>query len=150
MSNSDPGTDLVKQLRGELPVAVGDPEEAARAIVNRILAAPDIESVFKMAGTLGADDVLNVPFWLRGAEFRKSDYEDGSPMYAVIEATIAETGESAVITCGGQNVIAQLIAAVRHGGEVPFPIRLTRTVKPTSNGYYPLWLEAAPAQTVES
>lgn len=139
MSDSSNSTDMVAQVKGELPIRIGDPVEAARAIQERILAAPDVESLFKMAGTLGADDVLERPFWLRGVEFRKSDFEEGTPVYAIITAQFTDDESEGVITCGGMNVCTQLAKAEQFGG-VPFPIMLVRTAKPTSNGYYPLWL----------
>lgn len=143
MSNkADNGTDLVAVLKGELPVRLGDPQEAALAIVERILAAPDIESVFTIAGTMGADDVLNQPFHLNGVEFRKSEFEQGSPVYAIIMATMVDTGEDIVLTCGGQNVTAQLAVAQKYGGP-PWPIKLTRNERPTAAGFHPLWLQKA-------
>lgn len=133
-------TELVAQIRGEIPVRIGDPKEAAMAIVERILSAPDIESIFNMQGTLGADDILNVGFMLKGVEFRKSDYLEGSPVYAIMTAEVDGMPGEQVITCGGSNVCAQLAAADKFGLP-PFPLMLTRPDRPTSNGFYPLWLQ---------
>lgn len=147
MPTNDPeptGTDIVKiDVAGEM-VTLSDPANAQMAIMERILSAPTLEAVFEVAGTQGADDVDRKPFFLKNVEFFKSDYVEGPGAYAIIHCVFEDTGEAGVITCGGSNVVAQLIAASKFGAPPTFPIQLARNLKPTAKGFYPLWLEAAP------
>lgn len=134
-----PGDDLEAVIRGDVAPRITDPEEAALAIVERILKAETVEDVLTMAGALGADDVLNRPFLLHGCKWIKSAYEQGAPVFAVIDATFEDTGERTVITCGGRNVLAQIVQLDKLEA-LPRKVKLVRTERPTSNGFYPLWL----------
>lgn len=154
-----PGTDLdpvtpdpFKQAAGVAKIT--DPKDAANAIVQRILAAETLEDVFRLQGTLSADDIQDRVFDLIGVQFRDSDYEDGVGVYAFISALFHDTGEVAPITCGGSNVCAQLLKAsqiigFQEDGETltqPYPgLKLVKADKPTKRGYYPLWLTLADA-----
>lgn len=142
MTQDNGSTEIIAALRGEAKLAIRDPAEAATAIVDRILGAETIEEVFAVAGTLAADDMLETPFRMSKVEFAESDYEEGSPVYAIITGTTEEDGTEFVLTCGGRNVVAQLASAARFG-EVPFALQLERNKKPTKAGFYPLWLKQA-------
>ncbi len=53
-----------------------------------------------------------------------------------------QEGERLLVSCGGTNVMAQLVALVKAGA-LPLDVKLTRTTKETRQGYRPLWLQAA-------
>lgn len=133
---------VIQALKGEGKLAIRDPQEAIGAIMDRILSATTVDQVFEIAGTLGADDMLNTPFKLDKVEFAESTFEDGPPVYAIMTATRVDDGSEFVLTCGGSNVVTQLASAARFG-EIPFALVLERNVKPTANGFYPLWLKKA-------
>lgn len=142
MPKIDGHAELVKAMDGIAPVRIGDPQEAALAIFNRIAAAPDVETLLQLQGTLTADDVIGRPLNIVSVEFRKSDYEEGSPVYALIRAADENGEELPPITCGGTNVVTQLAVAQQKGFKLPL-VKIIRTEKPTARGFYPLWLTAA-------
>lgn len=135
-------TDIVQVLTRETPARITDPEETALAIVRQILEAPDAEAVLEMAGTTGARDMLGVPFRVRALRFMKSSFEEGSPVFAVVDIIRKDTGESTVMTCGGTNVTAQL-ARLQQLDALDRDLQIVQTEKPTTAGYYPLWLQSA-------
>lgn len=156
----EPMTDLV-QVVDSAPVAVVDPEEAALAIVRRILKAESVEDVLKMASARGADEVMDKPIIVTAVKFQKSAFEQGSPIFGVIryKELNTETGETPdgdpdVFTCGGSNVMAQLARLQQLVGvsdpnegtfKQPIPCKLIRAERPTGRGFYPLWLTLADA-----
>ena len=119
-------------------------EDAAREIVARILDAQDFDAVLSTGSSTKAEDVLDVPFVLRDVRFQASGFEDGPPVYALIEAVDPETGETLTITCGSRNVMAQALR-LKQLGALPTPkaVRIFRTDRPTASGFYPMWLGAA-------
>jgi hypothetical protein len=97
--------------------------------------------------------MVDTPFVLHFVEFRKSDYEQGAPVYTIMRGADAETGAPIVVTCGGQNVNAQCaklaqLGAVAHESnpeipDDPLTVKLQKAPKPTTAGFYPLWLVRA-------
>lgn len=140
MSPATPtSTDIVKVLSGDAVMAITDPDEAARAIVTRILGAQTADDVLKVAGTLSADDVLDQPMVVHDVRWMKSAFEEGAGAFGVVTITRGEDGQAETLTCGGRNVLAQL-ARLAELKALPVKCKLTRADKPTSAGYYPLWL----------
>lgn len=125
---------------GELKIA--SPEDISKAIAARILGATSLDDVLSPAQTTKAADVFGVPLNVTAAEFLHSGVEGGPGIYALISATDAETGETMRITCGGVNVMSQLIWMMQHD-ELPALVKIVKAETPTANGFYPYWLAAA-------
>lgn len=133
---------LVRYLQGVSETAVEDPEMVAREVVKRILTATSIDDVLKPQTLIHAEDMLWVPIEVTDVRFNQSDKEGNlTGAYAVIDAKRMDTGQQVQISCGGQNVMAQLYQLKRLEA-LPLPVRLRQADKPTARGYYPLWLEA--------
>jgi hypothetical protein len=147
MSDKDPGIalDLVEQslVEGvELP-ELDDPDEIARQIIVRILKADDVEQVLEPAGALGARDLLGVPLEISAVRWQRSSLDGGPALFALIEAQRLDEGEPVVVTCGGRNVLAQLLRLAQLSA-FPQVVRIVEAERETSRGYRPLWL--VPAQ----
>lgn len=104
-----------------------------------ILAATNMRTVLDMLGDKpGAHSPL---LEITGAHPMKSTFEDGPSCFAVISATEVASGEQFKFTCGGRAVQAAILAHV-YRDLLPFRCILTRRLKPTRAGFYPLNLEA--------
>lgn len=126
-----------------LPQAA-DPEQMSRLILERIMAAETFEEAF-VPQKIDAwrDKYLEVPVKVLGVHFNRSTIEGGlSSVYAVVDLVDTNTGETATVTCGGRNVLVQLLKMLEKGEEwMDREVRLTQ--RQTSEGYKVLWLEAA-------
>lgn len=130
------------QTNEPLPIT-GDPEVMSRLIMERILAAETFDEAFRPQKL----DAWREAFPERavrvlGLHFNNSAIEGGSgaAFYAVVDLVDVESGVTQTVTCGGRNVLAQLVKMVEKGWQ-DHPVRLTS--KRTSEGYNALWLEAA-------
>jgi hypothetical protein len=126
----------------ELP-AQDDPAVVSRSIMERILESTTFEETFSARELEAWRDYEGVPVTINSWHLNPSSVEGdegGSGVYAVVDLTRMDDGEHIAVTCGGANVLAQLVTATRNGW-------LDRPVKLTSNktraGYSALWLEAA-------
>lgn len=126
-------------LLGEVEVRLADPDTIATAIMARILEADDVSAVFEQAGTTPAADLKDVPLELRDYVLMRSEYEQGAPVYALIDAMRLDTGDVIKVTCGSRNVLAQLVTMGRLGA-LPRRAAITEAGKPTAQGFRPMWL----------
>lgn len=124
----------------ELPPAP-DAETVSRAIVERILASETVEEIFRAQSIEAWRDHKGRPAEVRGLHLNRSTIEGGDGavgVYAVVDLTWLDDGEPATVTCGGRNVMAQLVQALRKG---LLPVRVKLEGKRTGEGFEALWLE---------
>jgi hypothetical protein len=125
-AGSDPGLDIVAAILG------------AETSVE-VLAATSMRTVNDFIGTEpGAHSPL---LRIHGAKPLASTFEEGPSCFAVIDCEIVAGGERFKLTCGARAVQAAILAHV-YRGWLPFECILTRRLKPTRKGFYPLNLEA--------
>jgi hypothetical protein len=127
----------------KLTVVEEDPEAAARRMIERTLAATSVEELWG-AGVVHAKDCVNRAFVLTSVEFRNSDVDEqegGLPIYAVMHAAFADTGETAVITCGAAGVVTRLIKLIEFDA---LPISLLIRGSKTRSGFTVFDLDPAP------
>lgn len=134
--------DILRAVAGQAELPQLPAEDSARAIMARILAAPDIESVLRQGRAVGAEEILEVPLTIDGVRWSRSSYADGPNVFAIIDAIREDTHERVVVSCGSVNVMSQLW---RVWIEQAWPIRarVVRSSKPSESGFYPLWLDSA-------
>lgn len=120
----------------------GDPEESSRAILARILMSETADEVIASREVTHAGDILGEGISIEGVKWQRSDHQQASSCYAVLTATSLNDARPMTITCGGRNVMMQLLK-LRMLGAFPQRAMIQKSRKPTSNGYYPLWLEPA-------
>lgn len=116
-------------------------EDASKAIVARILSAEDEDAVFGMGEkATSADEVIGTPLFLRSVRFALSSYEVGPPVYALLDVA-DDAGEKLTVSCGSRNVMAQ-VHQLDKLGKLPlaYPVQIVRADRPTSAGFYPMWL----------
>lgn len=126
-------------MEGGKLATIEDPLEIQRAIFARIMEAETPEEVFAQAGTTPWQDHIGRPFIVHAIRWLNSSYEEGAPVYALVEAADPETGEAVLLSCGGVNVMAQLLK-LRGLDALPLAVKLMQAPKETAQGFRPLWL----------
>lgn len=126
-----------------LPGAGNDPEAVSRAIAERILASETFEEAFSPqeleAWSNYVGEVVTVKdFHLNPTTFNTGD--GGPAAYAVVDIELSD-GSIKTVTCGGRNVLMQLVKALEKGWLVN---QVVLIAKPTAEGNTALWLQAAP------
>lgn len=125
---------------GEAVPQMADPELVTREILERIMNAETFEEAFRPQTLKAWSDLLGVPVKVLDFKLNPSGLE-GQTVYAVCELELLDgSGSKVTVTCGGKNVMMQLVKALEKGwlGQ-----SVTLMEKPTSEGYKVLWLEAA-------
>lgn len=134
-----------RAILGEAELPATDPAAMSRAIMERILSAETFEEAFTQQNLTPWRSLVGVPVVIPGPgsiHFNRSGFE-GQSVYAVVDL-ITPDGQQQVVSCGGQNVLAQLVAALQNGWLGPdYPVRMVEN--DTAEGYKALWLEAADA-----
>ena len=136
---------IAKVLVGEAELpANADPEAMSRAIMERILAAESFEDAFTQQNLTPWRSMLDRAVMVRDVHFNRSTIDGaGQSIYAVVDLVDADTGESISVTCGGANVLSQLVVGLQQGWLIDEkrPVKLIENK--TAAGYGALWLEAA-------
>lgn len=91
------------------------------------------------------EDVIGVPFMLRGVKFNEGDKNPDFPLYAVMDVTF--NGEEDVMSCGAQNVVVAAFKLARDG-DLPRMVKIVLREKKTRAGYNPMFLLAATDEDV--
>ena len=124
----------------ELPDVVDDPAEISREIMAQLLAAETDEELEAVGTATGWRDLAGVPMELHGFRWRPSNFEEGAPIFFVVNATRLDTGERVVVTTGSGNILAQLTNMARRGTLVGAVRSLEIADTQTRNGFRPNWL----------
>lgn len=134
--------EAIEAIKGNLTVKVEDPQEVAKRMMEAIFDAEDVDAILGRAIAIHAQDVIGRPFTLTGVRYMKSRFNEGLPVFAVMDAQFLDDGSSGSITCSARNVCAQA-AALWKLEALPRDVKIMRTENPTADGYFPLFLEAA-------
>lgn len=128
-----------RAILGEAELPPSDPQAMSRAIMERILSAETFEQAFTQQSLTPWRSMLGVPFFVKHVHFNRSGFENQA-VYAVVDLEPAAGGEAVSVTCGGQNVLAQLVTMLEQGWQDK-AVRMIEN--DTAEGYKALWLEAA-------
>jgi hypothetical protein len=130
-------------LDGKELKSYADPELVSRAIVERIMSADTFEEAFQAQDVPAWRDYLDVPMRVHRFHLNPSSFEGSSSVYAVVDVERLDGKDPAgvfTVTCGGRNVLAQLVKALEKGW-LAKPVSLI--AKRTREGYDALWLQDA-------
>lgn len=133
----------------EVPEVYEDPKEIQREIMAQLLDAESDEELEQFGQAIGWRDLPGVPIEIRGFRWRPSDYEEGSPVYFIVQGTNLITGSPVVLTTGSGNVLAQLANMAKRGTLVGAIRMLEKADKPSRQGFTPLWLRTPPQPMTE-
>lgn len=139
-------SDLANAIRSNKRIeVVDDPEQMSREIFEQILGAESNEELNQLGQATGWRDLEGKTVKL-GANFRwrPSSYEEGAPYFLIVPVELVLPDgrlERKTLTTGSLNVLAQLMNMAARNTYAGTLVRLKRAEKPSSRGYYPLWLE---------
>lgn len=145
----------VEELEGillgqrELPDVVDDPAEIQREIMAQLLGAESDEELESVGNATGWRELEGVPMELHGFRWRPSAYEEGAPLFFVVDATRLDTGQRVALTTGSGNILAQLTNMARRNTLVGAIRALEIADTPTRQGFRPNWLRTPPQAMVE-
>jgi hypothetical protein len=144
--------ELEKILLGdaELPDVVDDPAEISREIMAQLLAAESDEELEQVGQATGWRELPGVPVEIHGFRWRPSSFEEGAPIFFVVNATRLDTGERVVLTTGSGNILAQLCNMARRGTLVGAIRALEIADKQTKQGFRPNWLRSPTGTMIEA
>src|SRR6266568_3703706 len=97
------------------PEVADDPAEIQKEIMAQILSAESDEELEQVGAATGWRELYGVPIEIRGFRWRPSTYEEGSPIFFVVQGTRLDTGEAVALTTGSGNVLAQLTNMAKRG-----------------------------------
>ena len=134
----------------DVPEIVDDPAEIQREIMAQLLAAESDEELEQVGNATGWRELAGVPMELHGFRFRPSTYEEGAPVFFVVDATRLDTGERVVLTTGSGNILAQLTNMARRGTLTGAVRMLEIADTPTKQGFRPNWLRTPTQAMIET
>lgn len=120
---------------------VTDPEQITREIVAQLLAAETDEDLQIQQATPW-QELAGVPVEIHSFTYRPSSFEEGAPVFVVVNGFRMDTGDRVVMTTGGYNILAQLSNLARRE-RFPSIWKLEVAEKATTRGFHPLWLVKA-------
>lgn len=120
---------------------IEDPVAVQREILRRIFAAETIGDLDETSGATPWRELLDVPIEVERVEVRRSRFQQGAAIFAVVHGYRLDEGEPVVLTTSGMNPLAKLLKAQSEGW-LPWKVRMV-TLAETANGYKPLDLVSA-------
>lgn len=126
----------------DVPDVVDDPAEIQREIMAQLLGASSDEELEQVGNAIGWRELAGVPMELHGFRWRPSTYEEGAPLFFVVDATRLDTGQRVALTTGSGNILAQLTNMARRGTLVNSIRALEIADTPTKQGFRPNWLRS--------
>lgn len=135
----------------EVPDVVEDPADIQREIMAQLLDAKSDEELELVGQATGWRELPGVPMQISGFRWRPSTYEEGSPLFFVIDAVRLDTGQRVALTTGSGNILAQLTNMARRGTLVGAIRALEIADTPTKQGFRPNWLRSpSPAMIADA
>lgn len=134
--------EAINALRGRLVVKIEDPVEVQRQMMEAIFDADSADEILGTSQAVHGQDIVDRAFTLSGVRFLKSRFEQGLPVFAVMDATFLDDGSEAAVTSSAMRVAA-VAAQLWKLDALPIDVVIRRSENQTANGYYVYWLEAA-------
>lgn len=136
--------ELEEILRGNQTVegveVSDDPAAAQARILEQLLNATDDDELEAVGKSTPWNTLLGVPMQINGWRWRPSEVEgDGPPIYAIVDVTNVQTGDTLSVTIGSWGVLAQLINLQKRD-KIPGAVRILEKGEATKGGFHPLRL----------
>jgi|SRR5215831_14267583 hypothetical protein len=118
-----------------------DPEQVSKVIAERIKNAESFDEAFAPQELPAWTNYLEIPVFVKSFHLNPTGYkvQGGPTVYAVVEIAEAIEGREDTVTCGGRNVLVQLMKMLENDW-FDKPVMLIS--KDTAEGYKALWLKA--------
>lgn len=142
VGNEPSAQEILQAIVGGEDLPEASAQQSQSGIVARILGAEGAEGVLDMGEPIKAEELEQVPLQINGVRWMRSTFDEGPGVYAVADALREDTGEQVKVTCGGVNVMTQLLK-LQTMGAFPQRVKIAKSQRPTKSGYYPYWLQPA-------
>lgn len=86
-----------------------DPGDPLQRIIAQVLNAETPDAVLTPVDVKKAHEITGQPMVVLSYRLEKSDYDVGSPFFAVMEVMLGPGQEPEIVTCGHKKVMAQLV-----------------------------------------
>lgn len=136
-----PKPDDVALIMGEADPIVETSEGAARAIVERILTAPDVAGIFEAQSSTATKDAVGRYFRIDAVKLMESEYVDSGKTYMLLMCVDMETGEKVTLNSGARHIMAQLWA-LHTRDMLPVEVTIAEAAKAKQGQNAPLELRA--------
>lgn len=133
--------DLRDYLQGTIVPEVEDPAITSMRIIEQVLSAESAEQLFDLGGSTSAQEFVNVPFTMHDVQLRQSEVEGALPVYVLIDAEHAESGERIPINSGAPRLMAQAWRA-KQLDLLPLKVQVVEVAKAKPGQSAPLGLAA--------
>lgn len=137
------GAELERYVSTINELVVDDPDAIALKIAQRRLAATSVDQLLAPQEVKSAREYVYRPLHITEVHFNKSRFDGGVQVYAIFDALDESTGEVGTFACGAADVLVQLFKLVEWGA-LPLTVQVVPAKNPSSNGHFPLHLEAVP------
>lgn len=134
--------EILQAIVGSEDLPEASAQQSQAGIVARILGAEGAAGVLDMGEPIKAEELEQVSLEVRGVRWFSSTFEEGPGVYAVIDATRLDNDERIKVTCGGVNVMTQLLK-LQTMSAFPQKVKIVKASRPTKSGFYPYWLQPA-------
>lgn len=121
----------------------GDRAAAMEAMMQRVIDGESTEDVLAESTTIDADQTLGRPVTIYGVRIAQTEYAEGFPFYALLDATIGGSDRRETISVGAFKVMAQLYR-LSQLAEWPQTVMFKRSEKRTKAGFFPISMVKAP------
>lgn len=137
VTSTHPAMVMLNQWLSERASAGNEADAAIADIVSQVLSAGSVEEVLADIEAMGLQQLVGEIITIHDGKWQRSTYEEGSPWYAVLDATRHSTGERRIMTTGAQTVIAQIVRLVQLDA-LPVRVKIVYSTKePTAKGHRP-------------
>lgn len=119
-----------------------DEAEVQERILRNILNASTPEALANAGSSIPADDLLNVELKAHDIHPAESGFADGMGFYLHVDVETVANGDRLSMSVGAQDVVVKLVQAKRKGW-MPFAFTMARSEKPTTKGYYPIFMRSS-------
>lgn len=134
--------DAIEAIRGNLLIQIEDPETVSKRIMESILESESVDDILGSNIAIHAKDIVGRAFTLSGVKFLKSRFDQGLPVFGVMDATFLDNGAVGSITSSSRNICAQA-AALWKLNALPCDVVIQQAETQSASGFYPMWLEKA-------
>jgi hypothetical protein len=134
--------EILQAIVGGEDLPEASAQQSQSGIVARILGAAGADAVLDMGEPVKAEELEQIPLLVKGVRWMRSTFDEGPGVYAVADAVRIDNEEQVKVTCGGVNVMTQLLK-LQTMGVLPQKVKIVKASRPTKSGYYPYWLQPA-------
>lgn len=122
-----------------------NPEDVQERILRAILTATTADDIVNAGAATKAEEISGVPIRVLGISRADSTFADaGGKYYLHVDCEIVASGDKITVATGSQDICVKLVR-LHQLSLLPITCTFEKAVKATQNGYFPLFMRAAPA-----